>query len=148
MITFLPSSSYIESAKILDTKRLIKQRLEAAQILALILSIPNKDGNKRTGYRNHPVTKMWLLYPSQLYIYYLAIFGEMEVRDINVNPLYYEEELNRQSINVPHLVPLWSNDERLYSSHRAALLAKDYNYYSKYNWKEEPKIDYWWPDYR
>jgi hypothetical protein len=29
--------------------------------------------------------------------------------------------------------------------HRAALLAKDPAWYGQYGWKEEPKIEYWWP---
>ena len=41
--------------------------------------------------------------------------------------------------------PGWFGNEDFHSAHRAALLAKDFNYYSKFCWKEEPGINYIWP---
>lgn len=40
--------------------------------------------------------------------------------------------------------PPWL-DDNFCSRHRSALLAKDFEYYKKFNWKEQPKIDYIWP---
>jgi hypothetical protein len=39
--------------------------------------------------------------------------------------------------------PLWLN-ETFCSSHRAALLAKNFEYYKQFNWTETPKIEYIW----
>jgi hypothetical protein len=41
--------------------------------------------------------------------------------------------------------PPWLGIEEFHSSHRAALLAKDYDWYSQWGWVEKPVIDYWWP---
>lgn len=41
--------------------------------------------------------------------------------------------------------PSWLTDE-FCSRHRSALLAKDFEYYKKFNWEEQPKIDYIWGD--
>ena len=44
MQTFLPYSSFTESAKILDWRRLGKQRVEGMQIINAISGVPRKDG--------------------------------------------------------------------------------------------------------
>ena len=36
--------------------------------------------------------------------------------------------------------------EEFYSSHRANLLRKDYEYYSQFKWKENPESPYVWHD--
>lgn len=41
--------------------------------------------------------------------------------------------------------PEWYGDDRLHSSHRAALLAKDLPFYSKFGWNEQPALSYFWP---
>ena len=54
MQTFLPYKSFDESFKSLDYRRLGKQRVEAMQILNVLL------GRTETkGWVNHPITKMW-----------------------------------------------------------------------------------------
>jgi hypothetical protein len=50
MQTFLPVANFKESAKILDYRRLGKQRVEARQIL-------NALQGKSKGWANHPATK-------------------------------------------------------------------------------------------
>ena len=55
MQTFLPRESFIESNQSLDYRRLGKQRVEAKQILNVLL---NRTETK--GWRNHPITKMWV----------------------------------------------------------------------------------------
>ena len=42
--------------------------------------------------------------------------------------------------------PYWLGKEEFHSSHRANLLRKDYEFYSKYKWKENPKSHYVWHD--
>jgi hypothetical protein len=42
-------------------------------------------------------------------------------------------------------LPVWWSNEDFYSSHRSALLYKNYGWYSQFGWKEEPKLDYIWP---
>jgi len=38
----------------------------------------------------------------------------------------------------------WEFSEELYASHRAALLAKNPEYYEKFGWTEKPQIKYIW----
>jgi hypothetical protein len=52
MQTFLPYPSFSESAKVLDNKRLGKQRVEAYQILRVLCG-------ESTGWQHHPAVKMW-----------------------------------------------------------------------------------------
>ena len=64
MQTFLPYASYEASAKVLDYRRLGKQRVESYQILGVIFGIRF---NKETEvwepfdyrWKNHPAVKMW-----------------------------------------------------------------------------------------
>ena len=53
----LPYTDFIKSAKCLDYKRLGKQRVEAKQILNILLGETTK-----TGWRNHPSVLMWYGY--------------------------------------------------------------------------------------
>lgn len=52
MQTFLPYASFVESARVLDAKRLGKQRVETFQLLRAS-TIPGH------GFRNHPAARMW-----------------------------------------------------------------------------------------
>jgi hypothetical protein len=54
MQTFLPSTSFIQSAKCLDYKRLGKQRVEAKTIINIL-----EGKTTSNAWRNHPATKMW-----------------------------------------------------------------------------------------
>ena len=62
MQTFLPYSSFTESAKILDWRRLGKQRVEGMQIINAISGVPRKDGKPYKGWTNHPCSVMWKPY--------------------------------------------------------------------------------------
>lgn len=53
MQIFIPSPSYLQTARQLDKRRLNKQIIEAAQILRAI----NGEGR---GWLNHPATQMYL----------------------------------------------------------------------------------------
>jgi len=41
---------------------------------------------------------------------------------------------------------IYSGEEKLHSSHRAALLLKDQEWYGQFGWTEEPGMEYWWPN--
>ena len=54
MQTFLPYRDFKQSFRVLDYRRLGKQRVEAHQVLNVLL------GRTTTGgWRNHPITRMW-----------------------------------------------------------------------------------------
>ena len=58
MQIFLPYPDIIDSAKVLDTKRLMKQRVESYQIL-------NTLQGKSTGWQSHPAVRMVRGYRSE-----------------------------------------------------------------------------------
>ena len=65
MQTFLPHESFKKSLKVLDWRRLGKQRVEAHQVLNVLL------GRTETkGWVNHPITRMWDGYEPALQLYF------------------------------------------------------------------------------
>ena len=133
MQTFLPDENYEESARILDWRRLGKQRVEGMQIINAIEN-PNKQG-----WQNHPATIMWTPYISALKLYTNVMITEWINRGYNNNMEFYDDYLEGLSIEG---VPRWP--EEFYSSHRANLLRKDYEYYSQFKWREDPNEPYVW----
>lgn len=132
MQTFLPYPDFEKSAKVLDYKRLGKQRVEAMQVYNIV-------SGKRTmgGWINHPTVKMWKNYPDALALYHNYCIKEWIKRGYN-NTM--------KIIDIPEniVMPRWLGDERLHSSHRSNLLRKDSEYYGKYNWTETAGIPYFW----
>lgn len=134
MQTFLPEESFIESVRVLDWRRLGKQRVEAHQILNVLL------GRTQTkGWRNHPITKMWSGYESALQLYHNMCIEEWIRQGYNNNmPL--------EKITQKIVYPPWFGNDKFHSSHRGNLLRKDYNYYSQFNWSENSELPYVWFD--
>jgi len=130
MQTFLPYPEFNKSATVLDRQRLGKQRVEAYQIMRAI--------KMRNGWSNHPIVKMWTGFENALKEYSNEIIEEWIRRGYRNNLEIY----NIDGLNIEY--PLWLGNEEFHASHRAALLAKDYSYYSKYGWTEEPRIKYIW----
>jgi hypothetical protein len=130
MQTFLPYPDFKKSAKILDYRRLGKQRVEAMQILKA-LHINNY------GWKNHPIVKMWRGYENALIEYKNTMIEEWVDRGYNNN-------MEIEPVNDLVIYPPWFGVEVLHASHRSNLLSKDYDYYSQFNWKEKPGQKYVW----
>ena len=139
MQTFLPYSNFKESVRVLDDKRLGKQRVEAYQIISAITGRPRKDGKPYRGWINHPCTIMWREYINALRLYYNECIDEWIERGHNNTMLY--EPLRGKII-----FPPWLGDENFHSSHRANLLRKDLLYYGQFGWVENPEDPYVWLD--
>lgn len=137
MQTFLPYASFKQSASCLDYRRLGKQRVEAYQILRTL-------SGQSSGWKHHPCTRMWSGYESLLAEYGFFICTEWRSRGYNDSLLLYFNTLNTKE-RLQERVPEWLGDERLHSSYRAALLFKDENHYSQFDWDEEPRLNYYWP---
>jgi hypothetical protein len=130
MQTFLPYPEFDKSAAVLDRRRLGKQRVEAYQIIRAITF--------GGGWANHPIVKMWLGFEDALKLYSNTMVEEWIRRG-------YRNSLEIYDLNDREVVyPWWLGIDNFHSSHRAALLAKDYGYYSKYGWREAPGISYIW----
>jgi len=136
MQTFLPYESFSQSAKVLDWRRLGKQRVEGMQI---INAIQNPDAK---GWRNHPITIMWTPYVECLKLYTNTIITEWISRGYNNNMKFYDVKPNMDMIDIPH----WLGREDFHSSHRANLLRKDLEWYGQFGWTENPESPYVWHD--
>lgn len=162
MQTFLPFADFIETAKVLDYKRLGNQRLEARQILDTLQLIKSgdiyviKNGKKRVrGWVNHPAVRMWEGHEQSLKIYYNCILSEWERRGFKNTMPYFDPQQYADAKDNNGLVwatfinhepfPQWLGDEKLHASHRSNLLRKNKDFYSQYGWSEPDDLPYVWP---
>ena len=134
MQTFLPYKDFQKSFDILDYRRLGKQRVEAMQILNILLN-----RTERPGWRNHPIVRMWEGYAPALQLYHNMCIDEWIKQGYNNN-------MKHEVITEPIIYPDWLGNEKFHSSHRANLIRKDYGYYSQFNWKENSELPYVWLD--
>ena len=133
MQTFLPYPDLQQSVRVLDYRRLGKQRVETFQVLNILLS-----RTQTKGWRNHPVTLMWEGYEPALQLYQNYTIKEWIDRGYK-NTMQYEEIASG-----PIVMPPWFGLDELHKSHRSNLLRKDYEYYSQY-FDEDPNLEYYWP---
>lgn len=139
--TYLPSSDFSLVAKWLDNKRLNKQITEAKQVLTA-----NKYGYGRQG--NPTPYKMWKGHDRLLISYGITLYVEwrFRLRDgrrggkelHKAGEFFLEESFKSSPTDIS--IPKWLGDERLHSNHRSVLLAKDFGWYSRWNWQEVPAI--------
>ena len=133
MQTFLPHKNIKKSLSVLDTKRLGKQRVEAFQILNILLN-----RTKTKGWRNHPAVKMWKGHPNALKFYFNSCLEEWIKRG-------YKNNMKYEKIRGKIVFPVWIGNTKFHASHRSNLLRKDGEYYSQFGWKEKPTLPYIWP---
>ena len=138
MQTFLPYPDFQESAKVLDYRRLGKQRVEGLQLLNSLL-IPTSS----KGWKNHPAREMWRGHEYQLAKYNQYICLEWISRGYKDTCL--DKTLAIMS-NLPvSTLPIWFGNPGFHAAHRSNLLRKDFGFYSKFNWLETPNLPYLWP---
>ena len=146
MQTFLPYADFKLSAQCLDMKRLGKQRVEAFQILNLLIK-QSHDIRFVRRWRNHPAVLMWEGYETALASYGWNICKEWIKRGYKdtLTPKFSELlTLTEKLGDVPY--PFWLYKEDFHISHRSNLLKKDYQYYSKYFGTElADTFPYIWP---
>lgn len=130
MQTFLPYPDFVLSTKVLDSRRLGKQRVESRQILNALHDNVNR-------WRSHPAVRMWKGCEDALVAYSNECITEWINRGYNNNmpiiPIHN------------YTLPWWFGVNRFHDSHKAALLFKAPDWYQKFGWNVEPKIEYWWP---
>ena len=129
MQTFVPSKTFKRCAAVLDDRRLGKQRVECMQILNTLMH--------GGGWENHPAVNMWRGYEEALSQYMRAIILEWVTRGYENNIIIPQEVKNYK------MPPWWGGS--IHKTHRQALLAKDYHYYSRFWWNLEPNLNYFWP---
>ncbi len=132
MQTFLPYDDFLKSAQVLDYKRLGKQRVEAWQLLRGLR------GESKSGWINHPASKMWRGYEAALGLYMNVMIQEWKRRGYKNTMEYF---ITTEAI----ILPPWYGDEKFHSSHRSNLLRKDPIFYGQYGWSDNPTNPYYWP---
>jgi hypothetical protein len=161
MQTFVPVvTSFEDIAKVLDRQRLNKQALEGWQILMTLLEL-DPQGNHRIpkGWVNHPAVKMWRGHEVALYNYIQAMVDEWKKRGYKSTigdkaKATMLRALELDIIDGSATNPEWLSDISMFkdiaASHRLALLNKDYEWYSQFQWPEDrgfrpETYDYIWP---
>ncbi|MGY1694518.1 MSMEG_6728 family protein [Geodermatophilus sp. SYSU D00814] len=129
MQTFLPVPDFVESARLLDSPRLGKQRVETLQVLRA-LELPDY------GWTSHPVVHMWRGRTAALVVYGLAMVQVWRERGFADSTQTLIAEFAPDVAGAPQeelarggLLPSWVGDETLHRSHRSNLLAKDPDFY-------------------
>ncbi|MCU1676663.1 MAG: hypothetical protein JWM93_1421 [Frankiales bacterium] len=149
MQTFLPYADFGASARVLDDRRLGKQRVETLQILRA-LTYPTY------GWKHHPAVRMWRGHEEGLAAYGLAIVDEWVARgradtcaativaDLGLAGLPTSPRTQTQLAAAGEL-PRWLGDEAFHLSHRASLLRKDPAFYGPVFGDVDPDLPYVWP---
>jgi hypothetical protein len=150
MQTFLPVADFADSARLLDSPRLGKQRVETLQILRAI-ELPDY------GWANHPAVLMWRGRTPALVAYGLAmarIWRERGFADSTETQIgeFAPEVVGRSQdeLAAADVLPSWLGDEELHRSHRSNLIAKDPAFYrARFAARFGPEPDdlpYVWPE--
>jgi len=137
--TFLPYPSFSESARVLDDKRLGKQRLEVVQILLVL-------AGRRKGWRGHPAVLMWRGYETSLAEYGIEICREWVRRGFRDNMGQKIREISSlsDSISISENPP-WLGNSEFHRSHQSNLLRKNPTHYGKYFPGVPDDLPYLWP---
>lgn len=136
MQTFLPYPSFTESAKVLDMKRLGKQRVECKQII-------NALENPEKGWQHHPATTMWRGFLPALAEYGLVVCEEWRNRGYNDSLLPFFT--NKLASGGYPFRPPWIGDDAFHTSHQSNLLRKMPEHYRQF-WPDVPDdLPYVWP---
>lgn len=116
MQVFLISKDFQETAKVLDDKRLVKQNLEARQILNTLIG-------KSEGWKNHPAVLAFKGYEKYLARYGLAINAECIARGFKGSnaDFFNEIVLSKDYVDSE---PAWLSNQSIFVSHRGRLKCK------------------------
>ncbi len=128
MQTFLPYADFEKTARVLDYRRLGKQRVETKQILMAL-------NGETTGWVNHPATKMWRGHEFALAYYGSIMSLEWKRRGYVDNLLpYFIERMRDLTVQGKRYdgLPWFIGNSRFHESHRSNLLRKAPEYYSEF----------------
>ena len=150
MQTFLPVADFDESARLLDSPRLGKQRVETLQVLRA-LELPDY------GWVSHPVVRMWRGRTAALVVYGRAMVREWRARGFadTTDALIAEfapefAASSQDELAAAGLLPTWIGNEDIHRSHRSNLLAKDAGFYRPVFAERFPgetdDLPYEWPE--
>jgi hypothetical protein len=148
MQTFVPYASFEESARVLDARRLGKQRVEVIQVVRALTV---------AGYAwsSHPAVLMWKGYEEALGRYGLTmceVWTERGFADTCAATIVadlaaagVDRIRSYDELLAAGALPEWLFDERVQHSHRSALVRKDPEHYGPIFPDAPPDVDYHWP---
>jgi len=146
--TFLPYGDFERSARILDPKRLGKQRVETIQVVRAL----TRPGY---GWANHPAVLMWRGFEEALGRYGFACceawtelgFADTcastiatDLREAGVDTVRTQAQLADAGA-----LPPWLGDEGVHRSHQSALVRKDQQHYRPLFPGVPDDLPYVWP---
>jgi hypothetical protein len=147
--TFLPYPDFVASGRVLDARRLGKQRVEAIQVLRG-LTVADY------GWRHHPAVAMWAGYEEALVRYGLeicAVWCESGHADTCATTLVADlgaatgcaAPRVQSDLAVAGELPPWLGEPALHRSHQSALLRKDPAHYRRFFPDVPDDLPYFWP---
>ncbi len=145
MQTFLPYVSFERSARVLDTRRLGKQRVEALQILRALT-------RPTYGWKHHPAVLMWSGYEEALVSYAVAICDEWRRRGHSDRCL--EQIIAESGVRAPRAqhalkgagaLPPWVGLRSFHRAHQSALVRKQPSWYRVHFPNVPDDLPYVWP---
>lgn len=141
MQTFLPYPDFERSAKVLDNRRLGKQRVETLQILKVNSLVSERKNGNKIAWENHPAVLMWRGYNNALFSYLQCICEEWKHRGYVDTCL----EKAKQYITSNFELPWWLGNEEFHLSHQSNLLRKFPDHYGSYFVNVPDDLPYVWP---
>ena len=148
MQTFVPYADFEASARVLDTKRLGKQRVEVIQIVRA-LTVPGY------AWKSHPAVLMWQGYEEALGRYGITMcdvwvergFGDTCAGTITRDLAAFGVTSIRTytELAAAGALPDWLFDPAVQRSHQSALVRKDREFYGPVFPDVPPDIAYLWP---
>jgi hypothetical protein len=146
--TYLPYPDFAASARVLDPRRLGRQRGEALQILRALTTTGS-------GWRHHPAVQMWRGYPEALGSYGVTMCRAWFVLGFaDTCELKLREELAQVGVAAPRTqqdlaeagaLPPWLGDPALHLSHQSNLIRKDPAFYKERFPDVPDDLPYVWP---
>jgi hypothetical protein len=146
--TFLPFADFEHSARVLDQKRLGKQRVECIQVVRG-LTVPTY------GWRHHPAVLMWKGYEEALGRYALTCcevwcergFGDTCEATIRADlaAAGVRRIRSQAALAKAGRLPPWLGDDEFHRSHRSSLLRKDPEHYGPLFPDVPDDLEYVWP---
>ena len=148
MQTFLPYADFERSARILDLKRLGKQRVECIQVLRGLV-------RSDYGWRHHPAVLMWKGFEEALGRYAFTMcevwtekgFADTcaatigtDLREAGVQTVRSQAELDAAGA-----LPSWLGHSEFHRSHQSSLVRKDPEHYRPLFPDVPDDLEYWWP---
>jgi hypothetical protein len=150
MQTFLPCPGFADTARVLDMRRLGKQRVETIQVLRA-LTVPGY------GWRHHPAAAMWAGYEEALVRYGLdvcEVWCESGKSDTCATTLVTDlagatgqrAVRTQDQLAAAGELPPWLGDPDFHRSHQSALVRKDPEFYRRLFPDVPDDLSYVWPE--